>query len=164
MPEPEGQGTNGPAKKAVKKPAKKAAKRAALKPRPPGSILNNPALAGAQTVVARSVLGQGASGADAPAPLPQASAEQSPAPPPRLQATSVVPAPSQPVEGQGTKEPAPGRPTRIGHLVAPSCPHLLPIALPTARIWRPGPLLATTLMPMAPMLPEPLRSAPRSRE
>lgn len=124
MPEPEGQGTNGPAKKAVKKPAKKAAKRAALKPRPPGSILNNPALAGAQTVVARSVLGQGASGADAPAPLPQASAEQSPAPPPRLQATSVVPAPSQPVEGQGTKEPAPGethtyRSPRSAELSAP---------------------------------------------
>ncbi|MET8747470.1 hypothetical protein [Streptomyces sp. NPDC004728] len=108
MPEPEGQETNGPAKKAVKKPAKKAAKRAALKPRPPGSILNNPALAGAQTVVARSVLGQGASGADAPASLPQASAEAVPALPPRPQATSVVPAPSQPVEGQGTKEPAAG--------------------------------------------------------
>lgn len=108
MPEPQGPETDGPAKKTVKKPVKKAAKRAALRPRPPGSILNNPALAGAQTVVARSVLGQGGAGTEAPAPLPQAPTEVSPVLPPRPQTTNVVPAPSRPAEGQGRGEPAAG--------------------------------------------------------
>ncbi|MFJ1641668.1 hypothetical protein [Streptomyces sp. NPDC088256] len=108
MPEPQGPETDGPAKKTVKKPVKKAAKRAALRPRPPGSILNNPALAGAQTVVARSVLGQGGAGTEVPAPLPQAPTEVSPVLPPRPQTTNVVPAPSRPAEGQGRGEPAAG--------------------------------------------------------
>ncbi|MEU7072969.1 hypothetical protein AB0B30_27940 [Streptomyces narbonensis] len=77
-----------------KQPKKKAAKKVAgLRPRP--DLLSNPALSGAASVAARSVLGQGA-GAQ-----PVMGAQQSA---PAAQGPVVLPAPSSPPDFQGTDQ------------------------------------------------------------
>lgn len=103
---PEEQASGAGRKKATKKATKKAAKKVAgLRPRP--DLLSSPALSGAASVAARSVLGQGVG-------VQHVNAAQ--VPPPASQDAVAVPEPSTPPDSLGVAEThlADATPTQAG--------------------------------------------------